>query len=126
MKRSLSLGMLFRKFRTDRDLSDELSAHFQELVEDGIEAGLTRDEAQRRARLKLGSAPGILENVREGEFRTMIESWYRDFTLGLRSIRRNPVFAVTATDDRRRNRRKHHSLYFALWAASLQPPGERT
>lgn len=91
-----SFGMLFRKFRTDRDLSEELRAHFQELVEDGMEAGLTREEAQRRARLKLGSAPGILENVREGEFRTMIESWYRDFTLGLRSIRRNPVFAVTA------------------------------
>ena len=50
-------GMLFRKFRTDRDLSEELRAHFQELVEDGIEAGLTSDEAQRRARLKLGSAP---------------------------------------------------------------------
>src|SRR5688572_26579823 len=96
MKPPLPFGMLFRKFRTDRDLSDELSTHFQELVEDGIEAGLTRDEAQRRARLKLGSASGLLENVREGEFRAMIESLYRDFTLGLRSLRRNPVFAITA------------------------------
>ena len=26
----------------------------------------------------------------------MLESWYRDFYLGLRSLRRNPVFAITA------------------------------
>jgi hypothetical protein len=26
----------------------------------------------------------------------MLESCYRDFTLGLRSLRRNPVFAITA------------------------------
>jgi predicted permease len=31
-----------------------------------------------------------------GGVTTMLESWYRDFALGLRSLRRNPVFAITS------------------------------
>lgn len=85
-----------RPFRTDSDIRDELQAHFDALTEDGVSAGLPRQEAERRAQLQLGVSQAILEDVREGEISTMIESWYRDFTLGLRSLRRNPVFAITA------------------------------
>ena len=87
---------MFESFRTDADMAEELRSHFEELVEDGVAIGLTREEAKRRARLKLGSPPGVLERIRDGELSTMLESWYKDFTLGLRSIRRNPVFAITA------------------------------
>src|ERR1044071_4563295 len=86
----------FRPFRADPDISAELRDHFDQLIEDGVAAGLTLQEARRRARLRLGDFQCVTENMREGEFSTMLESWYRDFTLGLRSIRRNPVFAVTA------------------------------
>src|SRR5262245_57420181 len=86
----------FRPFRTDSDISDELRTHFDALTEDGVAAGLPLQEARRRARLKLGDSQTVLEKVREGEISTMLESWYRDFTLGLRSLRRNPVFAITA------------------------------
>ena len=83
-------------FRTDTDIRDELRAHFDALTEDGLAAGLPLQEARRRARLQLGVPQAIVERVREVEISTMLESWYRDFTLGLRSLRRNPVFAITA------------------------------
>jgi len=86
----------FRPFRTDSDISDELQTHFDALTEDGLAAGLSMQEAKRRARLQLGIPQAIVEKVREVEISTMLESWYRDFTLGLRSLRRNPVFAITA------------------------------
>src|SRR6187431_1637054 len=82
--------------RHDDDITDELRAHFDALVEEGVEAGLPVDEAQRRARLRLGDSKVIVGKVREGDFITMFESWYRDFILGLRSVWRNPVFAITA------------------------------
>lgn len=82
--------------RPHDDLAEELQEHFAALVEEGVEAGLTREEARRRARLRLGDTGVVAEKVREGDWGTMIESWYRDFRLGLRSIRRNPVFAITA------------------------------
>jgi predicted permease len=86
----------FRPYRTDADLSAELRVHFDELTEDGLAAGLPLQEARRRARLRLGDSQVVVERIREGEVSVMLESWYRDFTLGLRSLRRNPVFAITA------------------------------
>ena len=86
----------FRPYRTDADLSAELRAHFDELTEDGVASGLPLQEARRRARLRLGNSQVVVERIREGEVSVMLESWYRDFTLGLRSLRRNPVFAITA------------------------------
>jgi macrolide transport system ATP-binding/permease protein len=44
-------------------------------------------EAQRRAQLRV---------VRDGEFITTLESCYRDFLLGLRALRKSPVFSLTA------------------------------
>ena len=85
-----------RPFRTDSDISDELRTHFDALTEDGLAAGLPLQEARRRARLQLGVPEAIVERVRDVEISTMLESLYRDFTLGLRSLRRNPVFAITA------------------------------
>jgi predicted permease len=86
----------FRPYRTDADLGAELRAHLDELTEDGLAAGLPLQEARRRARLRLGDSQVVVERIREGEVSVMLESWYRDFTLGLRSLRRNPVFAITA------------------------------
>lgn len=91
-----NLGRQLRPFRSDADITDELRAHFEALVEDGISAGLPPEEARRRARLQLGNAQVVVEKVREGELSTMLESWYKDFALGLRSLRRNPVFSITA------------------------------
>lgn len=85
-----------RPFRTDADISDELRAHFDELTEDSLAAGLSAQEARRRARLQLGDFQAVLERVREGEISTMLASWSRDVTHGFRSLRRNPVFAITA------------------------------
>lgn len=85
-----------RPFRTDADLGDELQAHLDALTEEGLEAGLSLQEARRRARLRLGVPQAIVERVREGEISTVLGGWYRDLTLGLRSLRRNPVFAITA------------------------------
>ena len=85
-----------RHYRDDSDIGDELRAHFDSLTEDGLGAGLPLQEARRRARLQLGDSQAVVERVREGEISTMLESCYRDFTLGLRSLRRNPIFASTA------------------------------
>ncbi|MBI1898641.1 MAG: ABC transporter permease [Acidobacteria bacterium] len=85
-----------RHHRTDADLSDELKTHLEMQEEDYIGAGIPAPEARRRARLGLGSTQAIVENVRDQEFITMVESCYRDFLLGLRALRKSPVFSLTA------------------------------
>ena len=87
-----------RRFRprSDEDLGDELRSHFEESVEDSVAAGLSRQEANRRARLELGESRAVVESVREGDIGTVLESWYRDFVRGVRSLGNNPIFAGTA------------------------------
>src|SRR5260370_1403025 len=85
-----------RHFREDRDLDDELRAHIEMLTEDNLAAGLSPAEAARRARVQLGNPRVVVEKVRDQEFLTPLEGWYRDFLLGLRALRRSPVFSLTA------------------------------
>jgi predicted permease len=85
-----------RHFRTDDDLEDELRSHIEMQAEENVAPGVSVSEAQRRARLRLGSDLAIVERVRDQEFATFIESWYRDFLLGLRMLRKNPLFCLTA------------------------------
>ena len=85
-----------RHYRTDDDLKDELQTHLEMQEEDHLGAGMSVHEARRRARLALGSAGTVVENVRDQEFITMLESCYRDFVLGIRSLRKSPVFCLAA------------------------------
>ena len=97
MKRLLSrlLGRL-RHFRTDADLDDELRVHLEMQAEDNLAPGISAAEARRRANLQLGSRRVIIERLRDREFATLLESWFRDFALGIRALRKSPVFCLTA------------------------------
>jgi predicted permease len=86
----------WRPFRTDEDLADELQAHREMQTRDDVAAGLSEAEANRRARLQLGGTRATIERIRDQEFATVIESWYRDFVLGFRSLRKNPLFSIIA------------------------------
>lgn len=86
----------FRAFREDSDIREELQAHYDALIDEGLAKGLPDREARRSARLSLGNPRSVLERVRDVELSSAIESWYGDFLFGLRSLRRSPVFSITA------------------------------
>ena len=85
-----------RHFRDEADLKEELRVHFELQAEENVGLGLSVEEARRRARLRVGNSPSVVENVRDQEFITILESIYRDFMLGLRALRNSPVFCFTA------------------------------
>ncbi len=85
-----------RHYRADIDLGDELKTHLEMQEEDYAALGISPSEARRRARLRLGSTPAIVENVRDLEFITLLEHAYHDFLFGLRALRKSPVFSLTA------------------------------
>jgi predicted permease len=88
--------MKFKRFRRDSDLEDELSVHLEMQAEENAGRGMPPIEARRRARLRLGRTPAIIERMRDQEVIVMLESWYKDFLFGIRAIRQSPVFCVTA------------------------------
>ena len=86
----------FGHFRSDADLEDELRVHLEMQADDNRARGVSQTEAERQARLQLGSPHVIIEKVRDQEFSTMLENWRRDTITGMRALLKNPGFAATA------------------------------
>jgi len=88
--------MKFRRFRRDADLEDELRVHLDLQSEENTARGMPNDEARRRAYLRLGRTPEIIERVRDQEVIVMLEGLYKDFVFGIRAIRQSPIFCIAA------------------------------
>lgn len=92
---SFRLRSLFRPSAVESELNDELQFHFDQQVEKHMRAGLTRDEAMRRARLEFGSLSQVKEDCRESHGITLLETIGRDITFAVRQLRRTPGFTIT-------------------------------
>ena len=94
----------FRSFwrnRLSRDrvecrLDDELRATLEILVADKIARGISREEAERAARRELGSVESIKDSVRDVRSGAFLDTLWQDLRYGVRLLRRNPIFAMTA------------------------------
>ncbi|HEV8497242.1 MAG TPA: ABC transporter permease [Gemmatimonadaceae bacterium] len=87
-----------------RDVDDEIRFHIEMRVRDLVARGMASDEARRIAERDFGDARAVraetlridermLRRERRGEWRGAI---VRDARVGLRSLRKSPVFAATA------------------------------
>src|SRR5260370_9588580 len=86
---------LFRKRALDAQLDSELRFHIEELTAANIAAGLTREEARRRAVLEFGGREQIKEELRDVHGISVIESTLANLKFAFRFIRKSPSFSVT-------------------------------
>jgi len=88
---------LLRPGRAEDDLSRELAAHIALLEDEFQRRGMTADEAQRAARLALGGVEQTKDLHRDARSFAWVDDARRDFLHSGRLLRRNPVFALTAS-----------------------------
>jgi predicted permease len=84
----------FRHHRYD-DLSVSIEEHLEEKIEELMEGGMSRNEAERLARREFGNVTLIRERSREEWQWRALESILADLKLTFRRLRKSPGFAVT-------------------------------
>ena len=74
--RSVLAGFLalFHKEKSEQELREELSSYLQSSTEEKVLAGMSAEEALRAARLEMGSAEVIKEEVRAAGWENAFES----------------------------------------------------
>ena len=90
------LHPLLRRRRAEADLDDELSFHLEMEIRAGERRGLSRREAERRARLALRGVQQTKERAREIWPLAWAADLMQDLRYAIRQIKRSPGFAALA------------------------------
>ena len=90
------LRVLGNRKVADREIADEVNYYLQESTEAFLAQGLSPDEARRAARVQLGSATAVREQVREYGWENRIERFFADLRYAARRLRKTPGFTVTS------------------------------
>ena len=96
--RQLSRGLraLMRSRDRDTDLQDEVQHYFDEATAANVARGLSPTAAQRAARVEIGNATAVREEVRSSGWENTVETFVADVRYGLRRLRTDPGFALVS------------------------------
>ena len=96
--RKLTAGLreLFRRSKSENELSEELNAYVQNAADAKVEAGATREEALRAARLEMGSMESVKHQVRAVGWEFALEVFVQDVRYGVRMLLKSPLFTTVA------------------------------
>ncbi|MGB6131564.1 MAG: permease prefix domain 1-containing protein, partial [Acidobacteriaceae bacterium] len=97
MLRSLISGVraLLHPTKRNVQIEDELRSFFEASVRDKIRNGMSPQEAQRAARIEIGSREMVRHKVWSAGWESTVDSCVRELRVAARQLRKSPGFAAS-------------------------------
>jgi predicted permease len=92
----LRFETLFHRRRIAHELDDEIQFHLDQQIAENIAAGMSGEEATRRARIEFGGIELAKEECRDARGVRLLETVWLDTRYGLRTLRKSPSFTTVA------------------------------